>query len=126
MTLADKIAEHTTSVFLNLDHFAESYTFESNAAADVVFNGIFDRSTLKQQNGDDANSELADAHLVISVDTLELLQAAVSDFTQDGWLAINGQRFSILGEVERDAAMVTLALSTTNLKTLRKVKPHGR
>lgn len=126
MTLNDTISEHTTSVFLNLDHFAESYTFESNAADDIEFNGLFDRSTLTQTNTDDATTEKADGYLTIAVATLTLFQAAVPDFEQDGWIEINGQRFSITGEVERDAAMVTLALMTSNLKTLRKVKPHGR
>lgn len=124
MNLNDVIAEHATTVFLNTDHFADNYTFESNAADDIDFVGVFDRSTLKQSNTDEANSELADAYLVISVTTLGLLKAAVSDFEQDGWITINGQRFSILGEVERDSAMVTLALSTSDVKTLRKVRPH--
>jgi len=125
-TLASTIAEHTTTVFLNTDHFAESYTFESNTADDVTFNGIFDRATLKQSNADDANSEYADATLTISVDTYDALVAAVADFEMDGWITIAGQRYSIAGEIERDAAMVTVALSTTKIKTLRKVKPHGR
>lgn len=124
MSLKTLIDDHATSVFLNLDHFAESYTFESNAAADIPFNGIFDRATLKQSNTDDANAELADAHLTITVATLELFQAAVDDFEQDGWITINGQRYSIAGETERDSAMVTLALMTSNVKTLRKVRPH--
>lgn len=124
MTLAEKIADDTTSVFLNLDQFAESYTFESNAAADIDFVGLFDRSTLKQTNTDDATTEQADGYLTIAVATLALFQAAVDDFEQDGWLTINGQRFSIAGEVERDSAMVTVALMSSKLKTLRKVKPH--
>ena len=126
MTLADKITEHSTTVFLNLDHFAESFTFNSNAAADIEFVGVCDKATLSQRNLDDANAEQADAHLVVSVATVALLQAAVSDFEQDGWITIDGQRYSIMGEVDRDSAMVTLALSTSNVKTLRKVRPHGR
>lgn len=124
MTLADKITAHTNEVFLNLDHFAETYTFESNSASDIEFVGLFDRGTVKQQNTDAANSEQADGYLTIAVATLVLFQAAVADFEQDGWISINGQRFSIAGEAERDSALVTLALMTSKLKTLRKVKPH--
>ena len=124
MSLKTLIAEHATSVFLNLDHFAETYVFESNAHADIEFVGLFNRASLNHSNTDEANAELADAHLTIAVATLELFQAAVNDFEQDGWLTINGQRFSITGEVDRDNAMVTLALMASTIKTLRKVKPH--
>lgn len=126
MTLADKIAEHTTTVFLNTEHFAEPLVFASRAAADIAFNGVVDRAMLKTDNTDEANSELADAHLVVSAAVADSFQAAVPDFEQDGWITINGQRYSILGEVDRDDAMVTLALASRNVKTLRKVKPHGR
>ena len=125
MSLKTLVDNHTTSVFLNLDHFAETYTFESRDADDISFVGVFDRATLKQANTGEATSELADAHLVVSTATVDLLKAAVSDFEQDGWITIAGQRFSILGEVDRDHAMVTLALASANLKTLRKVKPHA-
>jgi len=122
MHLNDVIAEHATSVFLNLDHFAEPFVFQSNAAADIPFDGICDKASLTQRDNDEANSELADAHLVVSVETVSLLKEAVSDFAQDGWIVIDGQRYSITGEVDRDSAMVTLALSTSNVKRVRKVK----
>lgn len=124
MSLKDTIAEHATSVFLNIEHFADEYVFESNAAADIDFVGICDKATLTQRDTDEANSDHADAHLVVSVETVALFQAAVSDFAQDGWIQIDGQRYSIMGEVDRDSAMVTLALSTSKVKTLRKIKPH--
>lgn len=124
MNLKDTIAEHTTSVFLNLDHFAEEYVFESNAAEDIDFVGIFDRAHEAIKNTPDANVEQFDALLTVSVATVALFQAAASDFEQDGWISIAGQRFSIVGEAERDSAMVTLMLATSKVKTLRRTNPH--
>ena len=125
MTLADKIAEHTASVFLNSDHFAESFTFESRNADDIPFLGIFGKAVLKSTHTDEATADLADAEVTISVETLELFQAAVSDFDQDGWINVHGTRYSIAGEMEHDHAMVTLALKAANNKTLRRINPHG-
>jgi hypothetical protein len=125
MTLDDLINEHTDSVFLNLDHFAKPYTFESRAAAAVPFKGIFDNAKLMQQNTDEADAEQADATITVSYADAQLFAAAVPDFESDGWVTILGQRYSLTGELQNDGVLVVFALGLTNAKTFRRAYPSG-
>lgn len=109
---------------LNPDHLGESLTFESNAAAPINFNGVLIRKTRKPTSGDEGIFDRFDATLLMSVTDYKSLQAAVTDFRDDGWVTHDSEKFYFVGDTDNNGVTITALLSRTQFSALGRAYPR--
>lgn len=113
----DQMAEHASGVFLNESHFSQSMMHFSKTGDPTQFSGVLDSQAFKHENNDEADRDLNQAHLTVSVATADNLD-------RDGWIMIGMTRYMVDGEVDRDRDFVTLLVKQTKNRFVGAVYPR--
>ncbi|MFM9964445.1 MAG: hypothetical protein ACKV2Q_24850 [Planctomycetaceae bacterium] len=122
----DQLAAHQAT-FVSTEHFGESFTFESNAGADITFAGVLENDMAKSVSQPAADKEDCDARIqCVSAAKYDEMRAAVPDFDKDGWIEMHGDKYSIVGTADRDTVSVTLKLAISKLKIFRSSRSSRR
>ena len=115
-----QLRQQHRQIAVDPDRLGDSFTFQSNAAEDITFDGVFDDDTTKSKPENGSTKDECDAKLhCVAAEKFDAMVAAVPDFEKDGWIAIHGDKYSIVGTCDRDDVSVTLKLALSKLKTFR-------